>query len=285
MDKIGIVGRVKRGLWIIFFTCLLIFLGFGKTALAAGVIADAGPDQSVQDTEEVLLDGSQSEGGWFFWEQISGPSVTINNPDTKMPTFTAPEVTVEDPLPSPLVFQITAYQETYDPVTDQVTVYVYDSQRVAGHALYLGYPYGISVSPGTLIGFTVTDTAVISTSGPVTGIVPDVLNGAAFDTVISTTVTSTVTLFFDTPVPPGYDLWRLSRSQSQWLDLRDHSNFNSGRTAVSWTLADNNPLFDDNPVTGTINDPAAMARVSGGGSGGNGDGWCFIGTMTDDWGI
>jgi hypothetical protein len=277
MDNCGAVGSVKRGLWITFLFASLVSLAFTGPALAQ-VTANAGPDQTANENEEVLLDGSQSEGAWFSWAQIGEPAVVLSDPTAMTPTFTAPGVTLDDPLPLPLTFQLTVAGEIAEDA-DLVNVYVFDSDRVISHTLYLDQPYGISVSPGNLIGFAVTGTEAVTTTAPVTGIVPDVWNGAMFDTVISGTTSSTVTLFFDNPVPPGYDLWRLSRSQSEWSDLSGFSNFNPGRSAVSWTLTDNDPLFDDDPVTGTINDPAAMASAPGGVTPAGDDGGCFIGTV------
>jgi hypothetical protein len=282
MDKNGADGSVKRGLWIILLLLLLILLPFVGDVLAenGGAQAEAGPDQVVFESDTVLLDGSGSVGEIISWSQIGEISVELTTPNNITTTFIAPEVTLEDPVPLPLTFEIYVYNSPLDYDTDQVIINVGDKQRVLTQTLYLDQYYGISVAPGNLIGFGVTGTGAITNT--VTGIVPNIWNGAIFDTVISGTTSSTVTLFFDNPVPPGYDLWRLSRSQSEWLDLSGYSNFNPGGTAVSWTLTDNDPLFDDNPVTGTISDPAAMARVSGGGTPVvDSDGGCFIGTVAN----
>lgn len=283
MDRSGAVGSVKRGLWITFLFSLLVSLAFAGAALAENgePIANAGPDQTANENEEVLLNGSQSLGAWFSWAQIGEPAVVLSDPNDMTPTFTAPDVPIDSPVQTQLTFELTVTSEMELQDTDLVNVYVFDSDRVVSHTVYLDLPYGISVSPGNLIGFGVTGTDAVTTTAPITGIVPDVWNGAMFDTVISGTTTSTVTLFFGNSVPPGYDLWRLSRSQSEWSDLSGHSNFNPGRTAVSWTLIDNDPLFDDDFVTGTINDPAAMASAPGGGTPAANDGGCFIGTVAN----
>jgi hypothetical protein len=62
-------------------------------------VADAGPDQTVDEGDAVQLDASASydpDGGpnalSFSWTQTSGPSVTLNNSASATPSFTAPSV-------------------------------------------------------------------------------------------------------------------------------------------------------------------------------------------------
>src|SRR6185503_16394358 len=59
--------------------------------------ANAGPDQSVPLNAMVTLDGRGSTDPvagpgplGFAWDQLSGPTVTLTNPATAQPTFTAP---------------------------------------------------------------------------------------------------------------------------------------------------------------------------------------------------
>ncbi len=59
--------------------------------------ANAGLDQTVNGGTDVTLDGSYSldidDGiACYSWNQISGPSVTLSNPASSQPTFTAPNV-------------------------------------------------------------------------------------------------------------------------------------------------------------------------------------------------
>ncbi len=66
-------------------------------------VADAGPDQSVDETSVVSLDGSASSDPdgtalSFTWTQTAGPAVTLDNPSSATPQFTAPTVTADTVL-------------------------------------------------------------------------------------------------------------------------------------------------------------------------------------------
>ncbi len=59
-------------------------------------IANAGPAQTVADAAVVTLDGSLSsdpdgDAITYAWSQVSGPTITLNDPTAVKPTFTAPE--------------------------------------------------------------------------------------------------------------------------------------------------------------------------------------------------
>lgn len=57
-------------------------------------VANAGPDQTVNENAAVTLDGSASAGRnlTFSWQQLAGPSVQLTNPTSAQPSFTAPEL-------------------------------------------------------------------------------------------------------------------------------------------------------------------------------------------------
>mgnify|MGYP001413959964 CR=1 FL=1 len=60
-------------------------------------VADAGPDQTVQEGSPVLLDGTASydpdvEPLTYQWTQLFGPAVTLLGGNTVLPTFVAPNV-------------------------------------------------------------------------------------------------------------------------------------------------------------------------------------------------
>ncbi|MBW2248317.1 MAG: PKD domain-containing protein [Deltaproteobacteria bacterium] len=73
------------------------FLEAGTTPDNQPPIADAGPNQTVNEGQLVGLDGSNSfdsdDGIAFYnWVQTSGPQVTLSDPNAKQSTFTAPDV-------------------------------------------------------------------------------------------------------------------------------------------------------------------------------------------------
>ena len=100
--------------------------------LSAIPLADAGPDQVVDEESTVTLDasGSRSNSGHgltFAWACISGPAVGLSDADTVNPGFTAPAVGLEN---EQLVFQVTVTDD-YNGLTDtdSVTITVNDQDR------------------------------------------------------------------------------------------------------------------------------------------------------------
>ncbi len=89
----------------------------------AGVVADAGEDQSVDAGDTVTLDGSGSfhtDGtiSEYFWEQVSGPGVVLSSEEDAIVTFTAPNESAS------LSFDLTVSDATGDDSTDTVNIEV-----------------------------------------------------------------------------------------------------------------------------------------------------------------
>ena len=88
-------------------------------------VADAGPDQTVEENEAVTLDGSASssaiegEAPQFSWRQAMGPVVSLNGASTARPTFTAPAVDLTGTV---LIFELTVKNSLGEVGTDRVWV-------------------------------------------------------------------------------------------------------------------------------------------------------------------
>ena len=89
--------------------------------------ADAGPDQTVNEGDTVVLDGSASKlspGGidTYRWQQTGGtPTVTLIDADTATATFTAPDVGVGG---TTLTFQLTVSNISGKSSTDTTDITV-----------------------------------------------------------------------------------------------------------------------------------------------------------------
>ena len=100
------------------------------TVVNSGPVADAGVDQEVDEGAMVTLDGSGShdpDAGQpltFQWVQVGGPAVTLSDPTSATPSFTAPEV--GDGLCDVLVFELTVTDPCGATDTDTVNVSVND---------------------------------------------------------------------------------------------------------------------------------------------------------------
>jgi len=89
-------------------------------------VADAGPDQNVEEETTVTLDGSNSSDPddgieSYRWKQVAGPSVTLSNPQAAQPTFLAPNVTEDG---TSLTFELTVTDAGGLQATDTTAVNV-----------------------------------------------------------------------------------------------------------------------------------------------------------------
>ncbi len=88
-------------------------------------VADAGPDQTVDEGTSVTLDGGDSsdpdnDSITYSWVQSSGTTVTLSSYSTTNPVFTAPSVSTQ----AVLVFALTVNDGTVNSQADSVTIYV-----------------------------------------------------------------------------------------------------------------------------------------------------------------
>jgi hypothetical protein len=88
--------------------------------------ADAGPDQSVFMGHTVTLDATGSTDPYgtitsYEWTQIAGTDVTLSDPNSQTPTFTAPDVAMTGEV---LQFQLTVTDNRALSQTDTVSIAV-----------------------------------------------------------------------------------------------------------------------------------------------------------------
>ena len=109
-----------------FFIVVLFSILFLQTVVASPVLAkaDAGPAQTVNESDTVVLDGSKSKLpgciDTYQWQQTSGtPTVTLIDDDTAKASFTAPDVGVGG---TTLTFQLTVSNSSGKSDTDATTV-------------------------------------------------------------------------------------------------------------------------------------------------------------------
>lgn len=93
-------------------------------------VANAGEDQIVSMGDIVTLNGSATDSDGtivsYVWAQTSGDTVTLNNPNTPDPSFTAPQVS----SPTALIFELTVSDNSGDIDTDQIVVMVNNSESL-----------------------------------------------------------------------------------------------------------------------------------------------------------
>jgi subtilisin-like proprotein convertase family protein len=138
-DLSGMTGKGVNGTWTIIVadtvsgnTGTLQYLTLEIDVNAAGSAnnppnANAGNDQTVNEGTLVTLNGTGSSDPdgdvlAFSWQQLSGPAVTLNNPTTATPTFTAPLVSAT----TNLSFRLTVNDGRGGTDTDDVVITVQD---------------------------------------------------------------------------------------------------------------------------------------------------------------
>ncbi|MFO0613367.1 MAG: hypothetical protein U0414_12300 [Polyangiaceae bacterium] len=117
----------------------------GVGGSTAAPIADAGKDEEITQKKPHSLSGyaSSSPGMLplsYFWTQVSGAPVTLDDPTLVAPTFLAPEA------PGPLVFQLVVQDDNGQSEPDTVTLTVTNAKPVAHAGPDRGAPGGATVS-------------------------------------------------------------------------------------------------------------------------------------------
>ncbi len=121
------------------------------------LVANAGPNQAVDEGDDVILSGDGSENASSFsWQQTAGPGVQLNTVNSSAPTFIAPSVSGE----TVLTFELTVGDDSGDSKTDSVRIVViFDNSaplsRPADPVILKGedLPAFNGTAPDSLVGF------------------------------------------------------------------------------------------------------------------------------------
>ena len=103
-------------------------------------VADAGPVQTVNEGDLVTLDGSASsdldnDPLTYLWIQTSGTGVSLSNPNSAKPTFTAPQVNSD----TGLTFHLTVDDGKGGSSSDAVTITIKDVSAGSFTSAAIGY--------------------------------------------------------------------------------------------------------------------------------------------------
>jgi len=118
------------------------------------LLVDAGPNQTVNQGTLVTLEAGSLDSivgttVRFQWTQIGGPPVTLNNPTSSVPSFTAPALTLD----TVLTFELVATDSANNTSTARVNVTVYGTTHLlianggASHTVNQGSTIVLGVSP------------------------------------------------------------------------------------------------------------------------------------------
>jgi hypothetical protein len=121
------------------------------------LVADAGPNQAVDEGDDIILSGDGSENAnSFSWQQTAGPGVQLNLANSSAPSFIAPSVSGE----TVFTFELTVSDDSGDSKTDSVRIVVIFSSsaplsRPADPAILKGedLPMFKGTAPDSLVAF------------------------------------------------------------------------------------------------------------------------------------
>jgi hypothetical protein len=233
-------------------------------------IADAGPDQTVNEGDTVMLDGSNSSDpddgiASYLWTQLpGGTTVTLSDPTAAQPTFVTPPV---DATTMVLTFQLTVTDNGGLQNTDEISVAINDNgitgfpDGVITFESSTGEDIGIKVdSGGNLISLVAVDPATVpdTTNRPenlIYGLIGMQVKVAAPGD------TANVTIYLPNPAPDGYKWFKYGPNKG-WYDYSDNATFNALRDQVTLTLTDGGDGDDDGVDNGVIFDPSGLGTTA-----------------------
>jgi hypothetical protein len=120
---------------------------------------------------------------------------------------------------------------------------------------------------------TVTSYGTVPSSSPLLANMPsDLILARAvqlqLDNVTGTPATATVTVTFDSPIAATSVFYKVVNGV--WTKITP--TVSADLLSITYTVYDNNPLYDSNPTAGVIVDPIVVGTTSSGGGGGGGGG-------------
>jgi lysophospholipase L1-like esterase len=215
--------------------------GYGKLAekwFADGLLkvlpqADAGADQNVDEKTLVTLDGSGSDDPdgtylYYWWQQLSaGTTVTLSDPTTKKPTFTAPAVGSNGER---LAFELTVTDT--DGFEHSDTVFVDINNVLLAPVADAGIDHVIA--PGITV--TLNGSNSYDPDGTISSVLWEQISGA---TQVDLTTPNELMTEFTTPAAEGEEL------------------------TFKLTVKDNDNLASSDTVTITVNTPEAPVADAG----------------------
>jgi hypothetical protein len=253
-------------------------------------IADAGPDQTLNEGETVTLDGIDSndpDGAQltYLWAQTSGTSVTLSDATAVQPTFVTPTLNSGS---TAMTFSLIVEDNGGLQASANVSITVNDNGITGLPADVLtfqsveGDPMGIKVeSSGNITSlYPVDPDSIGDTIGK-----PENLIFGLIDLEIKAVAPGdmvTITIHLPQPVPEDYGWYQYSSTQG-WIDYSAGAVFNADRDQVTLTLTDGGAGDDDGVANGVIVDPSGpgspppLAALSIGGNAWGSTG-CFIET-------
>jgi mono/diheme cytochrome c family protein/cytochrome c551/c552 len=206
-------------------------------------VAEAGANQTVNEGVAVTLDGtgsSDAEGAISYsWVQVSGPTVTLTNPNSAMPGFNAPAINSDTVLTFQLTVSDSANQTSNDTV--QVTV-LNDASPIANAGANQSVTEGLTVA---LNGSTSTDDH---------GIVTYAWTQTSGTAVTLSSISTASPTFLAPNAPPSSAIVLTFQ-----LTVTDALNQSSGSTV---TITVNDVAADPAPVANAGSDQSILEGVA-----------------------
>jgi len=254
-------------------------------------MANAGPDQTVNEGATVTLNGSNSSDpddgiASYKWTQTDGSTVTLSDPAAVQPTFVTIPVGLEG---TTLTFQLTVKDNGGLESNDAVSIKIDDNgitdfaENVLTTTSSTGEPVGVREEDGGnyVSLYTVDPSTISDDSNKPKNIKYDLIDMKI--KVHTHGSTASVKYYLPAPAPAGYKLYHYNRSTKSWTDYSNFAEFNAERTEVQITLVDGGAGDDDGVVNGIIVDPFALGAepsspAPAAGEDDSGGGGCFIAT-------